>query len=102
LSRISIRRAHSLPAAEARRLADDLVARLSKEYGVRAKWDGETLRFERTSLSGTLHLAPGEVRLEMTLGLLLLAFRDPIAKALERHLDQHLSPKPAPKPRGRK
>jgi putative polyhydroxyalkanoate system protein len=98
LSSISIRRAHSLPQPEARRVAESVAAELERAYGIQARWDGDTLHFERTGVSGTLHLGSKEILLEARLGFLLMAFRDSIAQAIERDLDRHLGAAPTGKP----
>ena len=91
MSSISIRRAHSLPQARARHVADTVAAQLEQEYGIQARWQGDTLHFERTGVSGTLRIAAKELMIDVRLGFLLLAFRDAIAQAIERALDQHLA-----------
>jgi putative polyhydroxyalkanoate system protein len=97
LSSISIRRAHTLSPSQARSVADTVAAQLERDYGIEAHWQGDTLHFERTGVSGTLHLAAKELVLDVRLGFLLMAFRDSIAAAIERNLDQHLGTAPAGK-----
>jgi putative polyhydroxyalkanoate system protein len=79
-----------LPPAQARRVADTVAAQLAREYGIQAQWHGNTLHFERTGVSGTLRIAAKELLIDVSLGFLLMAFRDAIAQAIERNLDQHL------------
>jgi putative polyhydroxyalkanoate system protein len=62
-------------------------ARLKKEYAISARWRGETLLFERSGLSGTIHLRPKLVELDVHLGFLLSPFRERIAQAIEQNLD---------------
>jgi putative polyhydroxyalkanoate system protein len=97
LSSISIRRKHALPPAQARRVADSVAAQLGRDYGIQAQWHGDTLHFERSGASGTLQLAAGELVVEVRLGFLLMAFRDSIARGIERGLDEHLGAAPAGK-----
>lgn len=78
-------------------MADTVAAQLERDYGIEAHWQGDTLHFERTGVSGTLHLAAKELVLDVRLGFLLMAFRDSIAAAIERNLDQHLGTAPAGK-----
>jgi len=72
-------------------VADTVAAQLEQEYGIQARWQGDTLHFERTGVSGTLRIAAKELMIDVRLGFLLLAFRDAIAQAIERALDQHLA-----------
>ncbi|MET0985296.1 MAG: polyhydroxyalkanoic acid system family protein [Steroidobacteraceae bacterium] len=95
MSRISIRRKHTLSHDDAVAAADSIAAQLKSEYGMQSHWEGDTLHFERASASGTLRLAPKEVQLEVRLGFLLAAFSDSIHRAIERNLDAQLSAKRA-------
>jgi putative polyhydroxyalkanoate system protein len=90
LSSICIRRAHTLSPLQARSVADTVAAQLERDYAIESSWTGNTLQFERAGVSGTLHLAPKELVLDVRLGFLLMAFRDDIAAAIERDLDRHL------------
>ena len=80
-----------MPQARARHVADTVAAQLGREYGIKAQWQGDTLHFERTGVNGTLRLAAKELMIDVRLGFLLLAFRDPIAQGIERALDRHLA-----------
>jgi putative polyhydroxyalkanoate system protein len=79
-----------LSQSQARRVADTVAAQLERDYDIAAKWRGNTLHFERAGVNGTLRLAAKELLLEVSLGFLLMAFRDDIAAAIERDLDRHL------------
>lgn len=91
MSRISIRRQHTLAHDDAVAAADSIAAQLKSEYGIQSHWEGDTLHFERASATGTLRLAPKELQLEVRLGFLLTAFSDSIHRAIERTLDEQLS-----------
>lgn len=79
---IRIAQAHALTPAQARQAAQDLADQLAREYQVETEWDGDTMRFEHSAVTGTLALAPAEARLELTLGGLYKAF----APVLEQKL----------------
>ena len=96
MSSISIRRTHSLSHERAVKAVHSMAERLSDEYAVKFRWQGATLHFERTGLTGTLHVAATELMLNVHLGFLLGAFRNGIAKEIERTLDEELAPKPDP------
>jgi putative polyhydroxyalkanoate system protein len=91
---ISIRRTHSLSHERAVKVVNAMAERLSDEYAVKSRWQGATLHFERIGLTGTLHVAAMELMLDVQLGFLLGAFRDGIAKEIERTLDEELAVKP--------
>jgi putative polyhydroxyalkanoate system protein len=94
--RISIRRAHNLPRARAIEAVDAVAARLSDEYAVQLRWEGTTLHFDRTGLSGTLEVGVTELTIDVQLGIIMGALRGSIASAIERHLDEHFAGKPRP------
>ena len=61
---------------------------MKSQYQVASRWQGSVMHFERTGLSGTLTLNPGQLALEVRLGFLLSGLRDTIAKAIEQKLDE--------------
>jgi putative polyhydroxyalkanoate system protein len=96
VSSISIRRAHALSHERAVKAVNAMAERLSEEYAVKSRWQDSTLHFDRVGLTGTLHLAAKEISLNVQLGFLLGAFREKIAKEIERTLDEELAAKPMP------
>ena len=91
MSQILIRRRHSLTRAQARRVANAVAEELAANYGVQASWTGDTLHFKRTGLSGTLRLGSAEFTLDVSLGIVLAAFRDRISEAIRSRLELMLS-----------
>ena len=99
---IEIRRAHSLGHAAARRAADQLAADLGKKFGLSGEWEGDELHFERPGVTGSLAITEKDLRLSVTLGLLLKALKPSIERAVVERLDAVLAAKkkaPAPKPK---
>jgi putative polyhydroxyalkanoate system protein len=94
VSRISIRRGHKLTRAAAVALASSIAIILKADYGITSHWDGSTLSFRRTGLRGTLQIAPQRVLVEIELGLLLSAFREPISTEISMRLDRELCAQP--------
>jgi putative polyhydroxyalkanoate system protein len=82
---ISIRQPHQLSEKSAKAAAQKMADRMVAEYDISARWNGNRLNFERSSLSGTLMLHENEVRLEVTLGFLFKAFS---AKLEEKMVQQ--------------
>ena len=100
---IDIRRAHSLGQAAARRAADQLAADLGKKFGLAGEWEGNELHFERPGVTGSLAISEKDLRLSVTLGLLLKAMKPSIERAVEARIDEILAAAkkkaPAPKPK---
>lgn len=87
---IDIRHPHQLPLAQARQAVEQAVATLGHRYGLDYRWEGDTLHFVRPGVDGHIALAPGEVHVTATLGMLLSAMRGRIQSELERLLAERL------------
>lgn len=109
MSDIKLVRSHSLPIAKAKALVQKAADSLSAEYNLSGEWHGNTLRFHRTGVDGQMHVTASEIRLDVTLGFLLKAFKGKFVDHIERNFDKLLSEqaprakagKPAKKTSGR-
>jgi putative polyhydroxyalkanoate system protein len=90
MSEIRIRRPHSKPLDEARKVAEKMAKQLRKDFDLDYGWDGHVLRFERTGVYGELHVTTKEVRLEAKLGFLLAFLKPRIEAEVEAQLDKLL------------
>jgi putative polyhydroxyalkanoate system protein len=88
MSDIKLVRPHSLPLAKAKALAQKTADALAEEYDLTSEWHGDTLRFHRSGVNGHMHVTDSEIRLDVTLGLLLKAFKAKIAGHIEGHFDE--------------
>ncbi len=104
MSDIKLVRPHALPLTKAKALAQKTADALAAEYDLESEWHGNTLRFHRSGVDGQMHVTDSEIRLDVTLGLLLKAFKGKIAGHIERNFDQLLASdkKAAKKSAGRK
>ena len=87
MANIHIQRAHSMPLKKARDAANDFAKRLNEKFDLQSEWDGDTLHFERSGVSGTLALTKSEVTIDLKLGFLLSAF----AGKMEGHISDNLN-----------
>ena len=92
---IDIRRTHGMDHAHAREAADRMAERLGKKFGLKGDWDGDTMRFQGTGVTGTLTVSPKELHIAATLGFLLKAMKGSIEQAVKNELDQLLAAAPA-------
>lgn len=81
---------HSLPPDAARRAVEEAVIRLGQKLGVDYRWEGDTLHFQRQGVDGHIALAPGQVRVAATLGLLFSALKGTVESELMRVLRERL------------
>ena len=71
--------------------------RLGRKFGLKGDWDGDTMRFQGTGVTGTLTVGPKDLHIAATLGFLLKAMKGSIEQAVTRELDQLLAAAPAAK-----
>jgi len=88
---IKLARPHSLPLAKAKALAQKTADALAEEYDLTSEWHGDTLRFHRSGVEGHMHVTDSAIRLDVSLGLLLKAFKGSITRHIENHLDELLA-----------
>lgn len=98
MSDISIKRIHNVSAAEAKKVADKVAAKLEKDYQLKSSWAGEVLNFTRSGVNGTLAVTAKEFKIDVKLGFLMAAFKGPIQKAIEENIDKLIKPAAAAKP----
>ncbi|MDQ3446859.1 MAG: polyhydroxyalkanoic acid system family protein [Pseudomonadota bacterium] len=91
MSDIKLVRSHSLPLAKAKALAQKAADALAAEYDLTSEWRGNTLRFHRSGVDGQMHVTDSEIKLDVTLGFLLKAFKTKIAGHIERNLEELLA-----------
>ncbi|MEM1116061.1 MAG: polyhydroxyalkanoic acid system family protein [Bacteroidota bacterium] len=85
---ILLTRPHDLGLDGARRTAQDVAARLRREFGVTTVSDGDTIHVEGRGVQGRLDAGPEEVRIEATLSLAARPFRRALTREIERELDR--------------
>lgn len=90
MTEIKVTRKHGLTVAQAKRIAQKAAEDLASEYELTSAWDGDTLRFTRSGVEGSMAVTPNEIRLGVKLGLMLKAFKGRIQKHIEHRLDELL------------
>jgi putative polyhydroxyalkanoate system protein len=82
---ISIVQQHTLSPERARAAAQQVAEKISAEYGLACKWDGDVLRFERSGVEGALTLGEQSAAMRIRLGFFMGAFATAIeAKVAEK------------------
>ena len=90
MSRLSIRRVHSLAPADAHARVARAARKLTERFGATCRWDGEVLSIEHPGVHGTVTLLPTEVAVEAELGGVLGLFRRRAEAEITRILDREL------------
>jgi putative polyhydroxyalkanoate system protein len=91
---IHIKRAHGTTLAKAKKSAQGIAKQLEEKFSLETDWDGDCCSFERAGVSGDLTVDKSHVHIEITLGILMKAFKGPIQGAIEENLDKMF---PSPK-----
>ena len=95
---IEMRREHALGLVGARRAAEQMAADLARKFDVKGSWQGDTLRFERSGVSGFLKLTEKDLHLAISLGFLLKAMKSSIEKLIHDELESLFRKAPAARP----
>jgi putative polyhydroxyalkanoate system protein len=88
---IRIARAHSLPLSRAKAAAQAAADDLAQRYAVTSQWQGDTLHFQRSGVTGRIEVSPSQIALEISLGLLLKGFKSRIEQSVGQQLDTLLA-----------
>lgn len=90
MARIIVERSHNLGRALAREKAEQLAAKLTRDYGVSCQWQGDVLAVRRSGADGRIEVEKDRVKVLLNLGLLLSAMGTSIQSQIERALDKAL------------
>ncbi len=90
MSTLSIRRVHALGAADLHERVDRAARKITARFGARCTWDGDVLRIEHSSVTGTVTLGPRDITVDAELGFPLAMFRGRAESELGRILDKEL------------
>lgn len=90
MSRLYIRRAHSLTHDEARARVDRLATKLGERYGADCRWNGDDLLVEHSNLTGCVTVRKSEVVIDGKLGFALSLFHSRAENEIARLLDEQL------------
>ncbi len=94
MSNIHIHHEHELGLKKARKVAIDWMALAEKKLSLTCEYEeGKTfdiVRFERSGVTGTLHVRRDEFEIQAKLGFLLSAFKDSIESEIVQTLESRL------------
>ena len=86
---IQLQRDHALGLKKAKAAAQPVADEMEREFGMSCEWDGNTLYFERTGVSGELSVSKSHIELTAELGFLLSAFKGRIEEQIHRNFDEY-------------
>lgn len=84
---IEIRKSFTMPIAKARKAAQTIAEDLSSQYSIAYTWNGDVLTFHKSGLKGELRLAPKKIEIDISLGLVMRMFKEPMRAEIEKNID---------------
>jgi len=88
---IEITRPHGKSHEEARQVAETVAKKLAASFDMSYSWSGDTMKFERSGLSGQLDVGPDDLVLTAKLGMLLKPLKPKIVSEINKFLDEKLA-----------
>jgi len=85
---INVDRAHTLNLTEARQAAEEMAVQLNERFQLTYHWQGDTLHFERSGVSGHIDVDDQAISIRVRLGFLLLPMRSLFESEIHRYLDK--------------
>ncbi|MBK1630616.1 hypothetical protein CKO31_07635 [Thiohalocapsa halophila] len=98
MSKIHIVRQHTLSLEDARAEVERIAQRVESELGADYAWDGDTLSFARSGISGHITVTEDALDLTIRLGLLLSALKGQIEEQIASKVDETLAARGAVPP----
>ena len=84
---IHIQRPHELGHTKARAAAEQVALHLQEKYQLNYRWEGDSVQFKRTGVSGYLDVTDTEITLQVRLGFLLTPLRHQIEREIHSYID---------------
>lgn len=91
MPRIDIRRPHQLSVPEARAVVDKVAARMHEKFGMEGQWEGDTLKFSRSGVSGSIAVSADAIQVKAELGMMLAPLKGMVEQEIRRKLDEHFA-----------
>ena len=89
MSTIDIHAHHTLSHEDALNAANELSIDLAKKFGIEYGWEDEVIHFERPGVHGQILVQDSELRIQATLGFMLMMLKGPIEQEIVRYLEEH-------------
>ena len=91
MAKIDIRRPHKLSIGDARAVVDKVAAKLREKFATESQWQGDTLKFSRSGVNGTIAVAADAVIVHAELGLMLSPMKGMIEQEIRNKLDEYFA-----------
>lgn len=86
MAHIHIKQQHDLTHDEARKRVEEIARDLRKRLNADYRWDGDSLRFQRSGASGSIHVGDDFIELKVKLGMMLAPMKGKIERSIRENL----------------
>jgi putative polyhydroxyalkanoate system protein len=86
---IEVQRDHALGLKKAKAAAQKVADEMAESFDMESEWEGNTLHFSRSGVSGELTVTKNSVQMNAKLGFLLTAFKPKIEAQIEKNFDEY-------------
>lgn len=95
MSEISIQRTHGMSLKKARSATEQIAAELAEEFSIEYGWNGNTLDFHRSGVTGTMVVDKKTIQISAKLSFLLRPLKSRIEREIHRFCDENFGPETA-------
>ena len=81
-----VERPYTMPKDEVREAAEGLARNLERQHGVRATWEGDSVRIRGVGVNGRMSFHDNLIDISVKLSLLAIAFQDVLRQEVNRYL----------------
>jgi putative polyhydroxyalkanoate system protein len=85
---ITVSKRHNLSHKKAKAVAERLANDLEKRFDLAWSWEGDHVHFQRSGVSGSMHVGTTDIRLDVKLGFLLTPLKPAIEREIHAQLDK--------------
>jgi putative polyhydroxyalkanoate system protein len=89
---IRVCRLHGTTLKRALKGAERIAEEMGEEFSLTHEWEGNTLRFHRTGVTGHIEVGKKEIEVYVKLGFLLMALGPRIEQEINRFCDENFGP----------
>jgi putative polyhydroxyalkanoate system protein len=86
---IEVQRDHGLGLKKAKAAAQKVADEMAENFDMESEWEGNTLHFSRSGVTGELTVTKNSVQMNAKLGFLLSAFKPKIEAQIEKNFDEY-------------
>jgi putative polyhydroxyalkanoate system protein len=86
---IEVQRDHSLGLKKAKAAAQKVADEMAENFDMESEWEGNTLHFSRSGVTGELTVTKNSVQMNAKLGFLLSAFKPKIEAQIEKNFEEY-------------